>query len=39
MDSGVFFEEMLGDGPRGTKNESARAWMMILYTQKIIIYI
>lgn len=34
MGSRVFFEEILGDGARGTNNESARVWMMILYIRK-----
>jgi len=34
MGTRVFFERILGDGPRGTNNESVRAWMMILYIRK-----
>ncbi len=30
----VFFEEILGDGPRGTNKKSARTSMMILYIRK-----
>lgn len=34
MGSRVFFEEIFGDGPHGTNNESVRAWMMILCIRK-----
>ncbi len=34
MGSRVFFEEIFEDGPRGTNNESVRAWMMILCIRK-----